>query len=72
MNIIGVSYILNSQPICHWFSFFSPVGEASGKASKGLAKHIPGSGNLQNLQQQASASGSEFNRTRLVSYIQNF
>ncbi|KAK3802809.1 hypothetical protein RRG08_012323 [Elysia crispata] len=41
-------------------------GEASGKASKGLAKHIPGSGNLQNLQQQASASGSEFNRTRLL------
>ncbi|RUS70838.1 hypothetical protein EGW08_021397, partial [Elysia chlorotica] len=41
-------------------------GEASGKASKGLAKHIPGSGNLQNLKEQASASGSEFTRTRLL------
>ncbi|XP_059142001.1 syntaxin-binding protein 5-like isoform X3 [Physella acuta] len=41
-------------------------GEASGKASKGLAKHIPGSGNLQHLSQQASASSSEFTRTRLL------
>ncbi|XP_035824568.1 syntaxin-binding protein 5 isoform X4 [Aplysia californica] len=41
-------------------------GEASGKASKGLAKHIPGSGNLQQLQYQAAASGNEFTRTRML------
>ncbi|BFZ24771.1 hypothetical protein BsWGS_27811 [Bradybaena similaris] len=41
-------------------------GEASGKASKGLAKHIPGTGNLQQLQQQASGSSNEFSRTRLL------
>lgn len=41
-------------------------GESSGKASKGLAKHLPGSGGVQNLQQQTSAAGGEFNRTRLL------
>ncbi|GFN93733.1 syntaxin-binding protein 5 [Plakobranchus ocellatus] len=41
-------------------------GEASGKASKGLAKHIPGSGNLQIVREQANASGNEFTRTRLL------
>ncbi|XP_070189428.1 syntaxin-binding protein 5-like [Littorina saxatilis] len=41
-------------------------GEMSGKASKGLAKHIPGSGGVQNLQQQAGAVGGEFARTRLL------
>ncbi|KAK7471573.1 hypothetical protein BaRGS_00035801 [Batillaria attramentaria] len=41
-------------------------GEASGKASKGLAKHIPGTGGLQQLQQQSGAVGGEFARTRLL------
>ncbi|XP_055888508.1 syntaxin-binding protein 5-like isoform X1 [Biomphalaria glabrata] len=41
-------------------------GEASGKASKGLAKHIPGSGNLHQLAHQAGASSSEFTRTRML------
>ena len=47
--------------VCVW-----TVGESSGKASKGLAKHIPGAGGLQHLQQQAGASGGEFARARLV------
>lgn len=47
----------------------SLVGEASGKASKSLTKHIPGTGNISYLQQQAGASGSEFSRTRLVSIL---
>ncbi|XP_076466115.1 syntaxin-binding protein 5-like [Babylonia areolata] len=41
-------------------------GEASGKASKGLAKHIPGAGGIQHLQQQTGAVGGEFARTRLL------
>ena len=45
------------------------VGEASGKASKGLAKHIPGAGGMQHLQQQAGAIGGEFGRTRQVIVI---
>ena len=42
------------------------VGESSGKASKGLAKHIPGAGGLQHLKDQAGATGGEFARARLV------
>ncbi|XP_064627191.1 syntaxin-binding protein 5-like isoform X7 [Lineus longissimus] len=38
-------------------------GESSGKASKGLAKHIPGSG-LQGAQEQAGAVLNDFQRTR--------
>lgn len=43
------------------------VGEASGKASKGLAKIIPGAGGMQQLHQQAGAVGGDFARTRMVS-----
>ncbi|PVD28623.1 hypothetical protein C0Q70_11216 [Pomacea canaliculata] len=41
-------------------------GEASGKASKGLAKIIPGAGGMQQLHQQAGAVGGDFARTRML------
>ena len=44
------------------------VGESSGKASKGLAKHIPGSG-LQHLQGQSGSAGGEVARARQVCYL---
>ncbi|XP_071113154.1 syntaxin-binding protein 5-like isoform X4 [Haliotis cracherodii] len=40
-------------------------GENSGKASKGLAKHVPGSG-LQHLQAQSGAIGGEIARARMA------
>lgn len=42
------------------------VGEASGKASKGLAKLIPGSGGMQHLQAQGGSVMGEVARTRQV------
>jgi hypothetical protein len=52
---------------CFFVAFvFCTVGEASGKASKGLAKHIPGSGGVQHLQEKAGAAGGEIARARLV------
>ena len=47
------------------------VGESSGKASKGLAKHIPGSG-LQHLQGQSGSAGGEVARARQVCYLNRF
>lgn len=46
---------------------FVSVGETSGKASKGLAKHIPGSGGLSGVQGQAGTLGGELSRARQVS-----
>ncbi|KAL8621917.1 hypothetical protein ACOMHN_046121 [Nucella lapillus] len=37
-------------------------GEASGRASRGLAKHIPGAGGIQHLQRQSGAVTSEFDK----------
>ena len=51
-----------------WLRFLLlPVGESSGKASKGQAKYIPGSA-LHNAQAQAGAVTNEFAKTRMVRY----
>ncbi|ESO87245.1 hypothetical protein LOTGIDRAFT_154747 [Lottia gigantea] len=41
-------------------------GEASGKASKGLAKHIPGSGGMAHLKAESQGIAGDLARTRLA------
>lgn len=50
-----------------FFSFFHSVGENSGKASKSVAKHIPGQVGIESLRAASGGAMSEVAKARIVS-----
>ena len=49
--------------------FLISVGEASGKPSRSLAKHIPGTGGLEGVKAGAGGAMNEVAKARIVSLI---
>ncbi|BFZ09853.1 hypothetical protein BsWGS_12892 [Bradybaena similaris] len=79
-EMLGDLYIPNELPEAPKQSFLKSLfstaaatldreelfGEASGKASKSLVKHIPGMSSMQQMHQQTSVSVNEFSRARML------